>query len=567
MFFNGTKIREEQEMKRISASIRKRQKGNLGYIEGIETIQIRWGKEDNKEFQLLQDELAEQEYPYYRRVDKSIDQLVLWYLPTIDNDMMITDIQVSHAKDGSFYNHTEEYLKQKYIMVRDEEEKCELIFWFRRVREDLPIEAIDCSFTIPEESALTDKDFSKLKMDLGYAQLPSSCYIWFKKFKSRINRPEKEISEEFVLKQIKGYKEIVAQDDNNIKAKKKLKKLEKQLVEVKAKKLKKAKSKLKSMVEFLAMEESDVLELMSIFKEMDEDDSGEVSLTEFFDYIDVDRSVFGDKMFQFLDEDNDGQLDFPEFVNAVGTYNMFGVTEWLQFAFGMFDKDGNGYIMEPELKELLVTIHGDDPLHTGGVDRVMDVFDRNGDGKVEWAEFESVNRRYASMFMPIFLIQKNMQRCFLGTRYWNRKKQLFARVREDMKNVRVRNAKLLKNRRLAEKMRQERAAELARIAELQEEAGVTVTANAEGAGNLGAGVPFVTSAQKRKAAYNPKKVLEKMAVANEELKKIKEQEAFVESRKGFNERAAKRKEERIKKRNEILKKQGKLTRRVKHSIV
>ena len=54
---------QEEEMKRISASIRNRQRGNLGYIEGIETIQIRFGKEENKEFQLLQDELAEQQYP------------------------------------------------------------------------------------------------------------------------------------------------------------------------------------------------------------------------------------------------------------------------------------------------------------------------------------------------------------------------------------------------------------------------------------------------------------------------------------------------------------------------
>ena len=566
MFFNGAQIREEQEMKRIKASIRNKQRGNLGYIEGIEQIQIRWGKENNKEFQELQDEFAEQEYPYYRRVSKKIDQLVLWYLPTIDNDMMITDIRISHAKDGSFYNHTEENIKVGYNMVRDEDEKCELVFWYKRVREDLPVSDFDVSFTIQEEEALSDKNFTKLKMDLGYAQLPSSCYIWQKKFKSRINRPEKEISEDFVLKQIKGYKEIVDQDENNIKAAKKLKKLEKQLREVRAKKLKKDKNKLKSMVEFLAMEEQDVLSLMAIFKEMDEDDSGEVSLTEFFDYIDVDRSVFGDKMFQFLDEDNDGQLDFPEFVNAVGTYNMFGVTEWLQFAFGMFDKDGNGYIMEPELKELLVTIHGDDPLHTGGVDRVMDVFDRNGDGKVEWAEFESVNKRYASMFMPIFTIQKSMQRSFLGARYWNRKKQLFFRVREDMKNVRVRNAKLLKNRRIAEKMRAERAAELARIAEMQEDAGVEVTATAAGAANLGDGVPFITSAQRAKAAYNPKKVLKKLDEANEELKKVKEAERFKESRKGFNERANKRKEERIQKRNEMLKKKGKLTRRVKHTV-
>ena len=88
-----------------------------------------------------------------------------------------------------------------------------------------------------------------------------------------------------------------------------------------------------------------------------------------------------------------------------------------------------------------------------------------------------------------------------------------------MKNIRVRNAKLLKNRRLTEKMKQERAAELARIAELQEQAGVKVTATDGGIDALGSGVPFVTSAQRAKAAYNPKKVLEQMAVANEELKK------------------------------------------------
>ena len=50
-----------------------------------------------------------------------------------------------------------------------------------------------------------------------------------------------------------------------IKAAKKLKKLEKQLVEVRANKAKRQ-NKLKSMVEFLAMDEKDVLQLMAIFK-------------------------------------------------------------------------------------------------------------------------------------------------------------------------------------------------------------------------------------------------------------------------------------------------------------
>jgi Ca2+-binding EF-hand superfamily protein len=561
MFFNGDKIRAEEEMKRITASIRSKQMGNLGYIEGIESIKMIVGKDANQEFQLLQDELVAEEMPHWKRLSKTVDKLVVWYMNTIDNEMMITDIQVSHAEEGNFYFKSEEFRTKGYSPVRDENEEMDLIMWYRRVRDDNPLESFDVTFTLDEERSMLDDHFAKIKMDLGYAGLAPSTYFWQKKFKSRINKPEKEVTEDMVNKQIKGYKEILAQDPDNIKAQRAIKKLNIELDGVLQKKKQKAKNKLKDMVEFLAMGEDDVMGLMAAFKEMDTDDSGEVSLEEFFDYIDVDRSIFGDKLFSFLDESNDGQLDFPEFFNAVGTYCMFGTNEWLQFAFGMFDPHGNGYIMEPELRELLVTIHGDNPLHTGGVDRVMDVFDRNGDGKVEWDEFASVNRRYASMFMPIFHIQKNMQRNFLGQRYWNRKKALFVQVRDHMKEVRVRNAKLNKQRRLYEKMKKEREEELARIAAIQEEAGVEVTANAA---NVSAkGVPFVTKAQLARAAYNPKKALEKMAVANKELQAKAEEAKFVESRKGFNDRAAKRKEDRKKNREEQLQKSGKLTRRVK----
>ena len=47
-------------------------------------------------------------------------------------------------------------------MVRDEDEKCELVFWYKRVREDLPVSDFDVSFTIQEEEALSDKNFTKL---------------------------------------------------------------------------------------------------------------------------------------------------------------------------------------------------------------------------------------------------------------------------------------------------------------------------------------------------------------------------------------------------------------------
>ena len=104
---------------------------------------------------------------------------------------------------------------------------------------------------------------------------------------------------------------------------------------------------------------------------------------------------------------------------------MFGV--WcFEFAFGMFDKDGNGYIMEPELKELLVTIHGDDPLHTGGVDRVMDVFDR----VIVKLSGQSLNRLISDMRLCLYLFLLFKRICnglFLGQRYWNRKSSCLCR--------------------------------------------------------------------------------------------------------------------------------------------
>ena len=59
----------------------------------------------------------------------------------------------------------------------------------------LPLESFDVTFTLDEERSMLDDHFAKIKMDLGYAGLAPSTYFWQKKFKSRINKPEKEVTE------------------------------------------------------------------------------------------------------------------------------------------------------------------------------------------------------------------------------------------------------------------------------------------------------------------------------------------------------------------------------------
>ena len=107
------------------------------------------------------------------------------------------------------------------------------------------------------------------------------------------------------------------------------------------------------MVEFLALSEKDMRKFSLVFTDIDLDNSGEIDLTEFFDYLEIDRTVFTDSLFEFLDESNDGTINFAEFVHACGTICMWETKQILQFMFSMYDTAGNGYIIESQLEALL----------------------------------------------------------------------------------------------------------------------------------------------------------------------------------------------------------------------
>ena len=125
----------------------------------------------------------------------------------------------------------------------------------------------------------------------------------------------------------------------------------------------------------------------------------------------------------------------------------------LAFAFNMFDTDSKGYILQDELQTLLETVHGDDPLHDGGIDKVMKLFDTNGDGKVDWGEFQDVNRRYPSMFFPIFRLQKAFQSHFLGVNFWRRKMIKFSSARAQLREEKDARSRQRKAERYLEQKR------------------------------------------------------------------------------------------------------------------
>ena len=87
-----------------------------------------------------------------------------------------------------------------------------------------------------------------------------------------------------------------------------------------------------------------------------------------------------------LDTDGDGVVSYKEFVDQAFTISMFLSEKQLKAAFDLFDMNEDGMIGNCELQQVL----------TGGIkqipeeewDSLIEKFDTNGDGQIDYEEFK-----------------------------------------------------------------------------------------------------------------------------------------------------------------------------------
>jgi hypothetical protein len=120
----------------------------------------------------------------------------------------------------------------------------------------------------------------------------------------------------------------------------------------------------------------------------------------------------------------------------------------------MYDTAGNGYIVENQLQTLLGAVAGDDPINIPGVERVMMKFDKDGDGRVTWEEFQLAAARFPGAFIPAYRILDQWRKKIMGNKFWKKKKLLFMKVRENMAIQRQEAAKEARRAALELKMKQ-----------------------------------------------------------------------------------------------------------------
>ncbi|CAD8135936.1 unnamed protein product [Paramecium pentaurelia] len=131
-------------------------------------------------------------------------------------------------------------------------------------------------------------------------------------------------------------------------------------------------------------------QLMQAFKEMDQNGDGILTKEEILEtykkYMDDETALQEvQKIMELVDMDGSGTIDYTEFIIASMDRRKAMQTEKLKEAFQIFDKDGNGFISELEIKEVLgPSLTGIDEKYW--LDMIKEI-DRNGDGQISFEEF------------------------------------------------------------------------------------------------------------------------------------------------------------------------------------
>eukprot|EP00948_MAST-09A_sp_MAST-9A-sp1_P003534 g3534.t1 len=462
------KIKREKEMDLMEKFIRNSQKNTVGYIEGFRDFKITVGKKESADFMQKQEALAAEEKPHFRQYMRNVGRQIpiyIWYQITIDPKEHITGLKFANfSENGAEYINLEEkgWQRRDHPLLTGAAGSPDFCLWIKK-RGKRPIVKFEASFNPADENELTIKGFTQLSFDFGVAGLPPGVFMWIKSQGRKEKAVQKNENVKVLEKRIAGYQEIVEAQPNNDSIRKKL--LEAQVDLIQAKKARKeAQAKgVNDTVKFLGLEAKHLEELMMHFRKIDFDNSGEIELSEFFLYIKVAETDYGNLLFKWFDDDSDGSLNFNEFLLAISTYGMFGDREILNQLYTMIDMDGNGFITMDEFHDCLDILHGDEPLGDIAVDKadtmIRDMI--SVPNKILFENMLTVHKRSPNLFFPAFHMQNAICSKFLGKRFWEDKKNLFNATRKRIKdNLMLADERAKKQREKEERMKQRIAAGL-----------------------------------------------------------------------------------------------------------
>mmetsp|Transcript_8543 Transcript_8543/g.11534 ORF Transcript_8543/g.11534 Transcript_8543/m.11534 type:complete len:184 (-) Transcript_8543:47-598(-) len=137
--------------------------------------------------------------------------------------------------------------------------------------------------------------------------------------------------------------------------------------------------------------EDELKRLYRRFKKLDTDGSGTLTTDEFLSVPELAGNPLLERVIAIFDKNKDDEIEFKEFISALSTFSEKGNKEGkLRFAFQVYDMDGDGYISNGELFQVLKMMVGDnldDTQLQQIVDKTILEADKDKDGKISFDEF------------------------------------------------------------------------------------------------------------------------------------------------------------------------------------
>ncbi|XP_062165631.1 calcium-dependent protein kinase 20-like [Alnus glutinosa] len=136
-----------------------------------------------------------------------------------------------------------------------------------------------------------------------------------------------------------------------------------------------------------SLSEEEIAGLKEMFKMIDTDNSGQITLEELKNGLERVGAILKDSeisgLMQAADIDNSGTIDYGEFIAAMLHLNQVQREDHLYAAFSYFDKDGSGYITPDELQQACEQF-GLEDVHLEDIIREVD---QDNDGRIDYSEF------------------------------------------------------------------------------------------------------------------------------------------------------------------------------------
>ncbi|KAB2050341.1 hypothetical protein ES319_A13G239000v1 [Gossypium barbadense] len=142
------------------------------------------------------------------------------------------------------------------------------------------------------------------------------------------------------------------------------------------------------------LSEEEIRGLKEMFKAMDTDNSGTITLEELRQGLAKQGTKLSEyevkQLMEAADADGNGTIDYDEFITATMHMNRMDREEHLYHAFQHFDKDNSGYITTEELEQALREYGIND---STDIKQILSEVDADNDGRINYDEFVAMMKK------------------------------------------------------------------------------------------------------------------------------------------------------------------------------